>query len=74
MAEFSNFCVPWWWLYSSEYQLGVWGGECFFKEKIESSIPRVFWGGGGLECFTTWVKDGVKDGKFLFCKSEFYAQ
>lgn len=69
VAEFSNFCMPWWWLCSSEYQLGVWGRGCFFKEKIESSIPRVFWG-GGLECFTTWVKDG----KFLVCKSEFYAQ
>ena len=69
VAEFSNFCMPWWWLRSSEYQLGVWGRGCFFKEKIESSIPRVFWG-GGLECFTTWVKDG----KFLVCKSEFYAQ
>lgn len=53
--------------------LGFGAGNVFLRKKLKVQFPECF-GGGGLECFTTWVKDGVKDGKFLFCKSEFYAQ
>ena len=52
------FWVPGWGL----------GQGIFFQGKDwKLNSKSVF---GGLECFTTWVKDG----KFLLCKSEFYAQ